>query len=71
MRFKYSRDARSVAARAAPGTGAGTPPAACYDAARFPAALGAGMNIRIPQFDQVRVLVAGDVMLDRYWFGAT
>ncbi|MBU6421732.1 MAG: bifunctional D-glycero-beta-D-manno-heptose-7-phosphate kinase/D-glycero-beta-D-manno-heptose 1-phosphate adenylyltransferase HldE [Gammaproteobacteria bacterium] len=29
------------------------------------------MNIRIPQFDQVRVLVAGDVMLDRYWFGAT
>lgn len=29
------------------------------------------MNIRIPQFDNVRVLVAGDVMLDRYWFGAT
>ncbi len=29
------------------------------------------MNIRIPQFDTVRVLVAGDVMLDRYWFGAT
>jgi len=29
------------------------------------------MNIRIPQFDAVRVLVAGDVMLDRYWFGAT
>ncbi|MGH8402690.1 MAG: bifunctional D-glycero-beta-D-manno-heptose-7-phosphate kinase/D-glycero-beta-D-manno-heptose 1-phosphate adenylyltransferase HldE, partial [Gammaproteobacteria bacterium] len=29
------------------------------------------MNIRIPQFDKVRVLVAGDVMLDRYWFGAT
>ncbi|MDE2195822.1 MAG: bifunctional D-glycero-beta-D-manno-heptose-7-phosphate kinase/D-glycero-beta-D-manno-heptose 1-phosphate adenylyltransferase HldE [Gammaproteobacteria bacterium] len=29
------------------------------------------MNIRIPQFDGVRVLVAGDVMLDRYWFGAT
>ncbi|MGH8282753.1 MAG: bifunctional D-glycero-beta-D-manno-heptose-7-phosphate kinase/D-glycero-beta-D-manno-heptose 1-phosphate adenylyltransferase HldE [Gammaproteobacteria bacterium] len=29
------------------------------------------MNIGIPQFDKVRVLVAGDVMLDRYWFGAT
>ncbi|MGH8372529.1 MAG: bifunctional D-glycero-beta-D-manno-heptose-7-phosphate kinase/D-glycero-beta-D-manno-heptose 1-phosphate adenylyltransferase HldE [Gammaproteobacteria bacterium] len=29
------------------------------------------MDIRIPQFDKVRVLVAGDVMLDRYWFGAT
>jgi D-beta-D-heptose 7-phosphate kinase/D-beta-D-heptose 1-phosphate adenosyltransferase len=29
------------------------------------------MNIRIPQFDKARVLVAGDVMLDRYWFGAT
>ena len=29
------------------------------------------MDIRIPQFDGVRVLVAGDVMLDRYWFGAT
>ena len=29
------------------------------------------MTIRIPQFDKVRVLVAGDVMLDRYWFGAT
>jgi D-beta-D-heptose 7-phosphate kinase/D-beta-D-heptose 1-phosphate adenosyltransferase len=29
------------------------------------------MDIRIPQFDSVRVLVAGDVMLDRYWFGAT
>ena len=29
------------------------------------------MNIRIPQFDRVHVLVAGDVMLDRYWFGAT
>ncbi len=29
------------------------------------------MNIRIPQFDGVRVLVAGDLMLDRYWFGAT
>ncbi|MGB9428849.1 MAG: bifunctional D-glycero-beta-D-manno-heptose-7-phosphate kinase/D-glycero-beta-D-manno-heptose 1-phosphate adenylyltransferase HldE [Gammaproteobacteria bacterium] len=29
------------------------------------------MNIRIPPFDKVRVLVAGDLMLDRYWFGAT
>ncbi|HET7922147.1 MAG TPA: bifunctional D-glycero-beta-D-manno-heptose-7-phosphate kinase/D-glycero-beta-D-manno-heptose 1-phosphate adenylyltransferase HldE [Gammaproteobacteria bacterium] len=29
------------------------------------------MDIRVPQFDGVRVLVAGDVMLDRYWFGAT
>lgn len=29
------------------------------------------MQINVPQFDGVRVLVAGDVMLDRYWFGAT
>ncbi|HLW75044.1 MAG TPA: bifunctional D-glycero-beta-D-manno-heptose-7-phosphate kinase/D-glycero-beta-D-manno-heptose 1-phosphate adenylyltransferase HldE, partial [Gammaproteobacteria bacterium] len=29
------------------------------------------MQISVPQFDGVRVLVAGDVMLDRYWFGAT
>ncbi len=29
------------------------------------------MQVSVPQFDQVRVLVAGDVMLDRYWFGAT
>jgi rfaE bifunctional protein kinase chain/domain len=25
--------------------------------------------ITLPQFDQLRVLVVGDVMLDRYWFG--
>jgi D-beta-D-heptose 7-phosphate kinase/D-beta-D-heptose 1-phosphate adenosyltransferase len=29
------------------------------------------MKIRIPPFAQARVLVAGDVMLDRYWHGAT
>jgi D-beta-D-heptose 7-phosphate kinase/D-beta-D-heptose 1-phosphate adenosyltransferase len=29
------------------------------------------MQVSVPQFDGVRVLVAGDVMLDRYWFGAT
>ena len=29
------------------------------------------MKIHIPSFDQARVLVAGDVMLDRYWHGAT
>lgn len=29
------------------------------------------MNIRIPDFSSVRVLVAGDVMFDRYWYGAT
>jgi len=29
------------------------------------------MSIDIPQFDQVRVLVVGDVMLDRYWHGDT
>ncbi len=29
------------------------------------------MNIRIPDFSNVRVLVAGDVMFDRYWYGAT
>src|SRR3569832_1784260 len=29
------------------------------------------MKIRIPHFDKARVLVVGDVMLDRYWHGAT
>jgi len=29
------------------------------------------MKIQIPQFDRARVLVVGDVMLDRYWHGAT
>jgi D-beta-D-heptose 7-phosphate kinase/D-beta-D-heptose 1-phosphate adenosyltransferase len=29
------------------------------------------MKIHIPVFDQARVLVVGDVMLDRYWHGAT
>ncbi len=28
------------------------------------------MKIQIPVFDEVRVLVVGDVMLDRYWYGA-
>jgi len=28
------------------------------------------MRIQIPAFDNARVLVAGDVMLDRYWHGA-
>lgn len=29
------------------------------------------MTIRVPDFSSVRVLVAGDVMLDRYWYGGT
>ena len=29
------------------------------------------MTLRIPNFDQARVLVVGDVMLDRYWTGPT
>lgn len=29
------------------------------------------MKIQIPPFDKARVLVVGDVMLDRYWHGAT
>ncbi len=29
------------------------------------------MNIQIPAFEQARVLVVGDVMLDRYWHGGT
>jgi len=29
------------------------------------------MKIKIPAFEHARVLVAGDVMLDRYWHGAT
>ncbi|MEH6608357.1 MAG: bifunctional D-glycero-beta-D-manno-heptose-7-phosphate kinase/D-glycero-beta-D-manno-heptose 1-phosphate adenylyltransferase HldE [Halioglobus sp.] len=29
------------------------------------------MKLRMPSFDQARVLVLGDIMLDRYWHGAT
>ena len=29
------------------------------------------MKLPIPSFDQGRVLIVGDVMLDRYWYGAT
>jgi D-beta-D-heptose 7-phosphate kinase/D-beta-D-heptose 1-phosphate adenosyltransferase len=29
------------------------------------------MKIHIPSFDQARVLVVGDLMLDRYWYGNT
>ena len=29
------------------------------------------MNIQIPGFENVHVLVVGDVMLDRYWMGTT
>jgi D-beta-D-heptose 7-phosphate kinase/D-beta-D-heptose 1-phosphate adenosyltransferase len=29
------------------------------------------MNLEIPKFDSARVLVVGDVMLDRYWQGST
>lgn len=29
------------------------------------------MKLDIPRFDKARILVAGDVMLDRYWQGAT
>ena len=29
------------------------------------------MSLQLPAFDQARVLVVGDLMLDRYWHGAT
>jgi len=29
------------------------------------------MNIHIPSFDKIRVLIVGDLMLDRYWTGET
>lgn len=29
------------------------------------------MKIRIPNFERARVLVVGDLMLDRYWYGTT
>lgn len=29
------------------------------------------MKIHIPDFTQIRVLIVGDIMLDRYWYGAT
>ena len=32
---------------------------------------GETMKLTLPQFDQARVLVVGDIMLDRYWHGST
>lgn len=29
------------------------------------------MKLSLPPFDQARVLVVGDLMLDRYWHGGT
>ena len=29
------------------------------------------VNLELPAFDQLRVLVVGDLMLDRYWTGPT
>ena len=29
------------------------------------------MNLEMPRFDLARVLVLGDIMLDRYWDGST
>ena len=29
------------------------------------------MKIQVPAFNSIRVLVVGDVMLDRYWSGMT
>lgn len=29
------------------------------------------MQVTLPRFDKARVIVVGDVMLDRYWYGAT
>ena len=29
------------------------------------------MKLEMPRFDQARVLVLGDIMLDRYWEGGT
>lgn len=29
------------------------------------------MKIKLPEFDAAKVLVVGDVMLDRYWSGPT
>jgi len=37
----------------------------------FPALGTPEMKISLPDFEKVRVLVAGDLMLDRYWHGAT
>lgn len=41
----------------------------CYDAADI--FLGLHMKLDIPRFDKARILVVGDVMLDRYWHGGT
>lgn len=29
------------------------------------------MSLNVPDFSKVRILVAGDLMLDQYWFGPT
>ena len=29
------------------------------------------MKLSLPPFDQARVLIVGDLMLDRYWHGGT
>ena len=29
------------------------------------------MKLAFPRFDTARVLVVGDLMLDRYWYGST
>ncbi len=41
----------------------------CYDPVRFLSR--SGMSIQIPDFKGLNALVAGDVMLDRYWHGDT
>lgn len=30
-----------------------------------------GMKVTLPDFNKANVLVVGDVMLDRYWYGPT
>src|SRR5690348_1577308 len=49
----------------------GVSPSVLLSSADFKDISGACMQVSVPQFDRVRVLVAGDVMLDRYWFGPT
>src|SRR5690606_34282212 len=46
--------------------------ASCWYALhRFFFRSGASMKLTMPRFDQAPVLVVGDVMLDRYWYGDT
>ncbi len=40
-------------------------------ARKFSISQGPGMKVTLPEFERAGVMVVGDVMLDRYWYGPT